>query len=80
MSTDKDAVDDMIESLEAHGKEFPDWLRYLGERSRLEKLSTTFFGSLSEQIKLYDDNRVRLNYRNTQTATGRLSSGSELDD
>jgi len=77
MSTGGKAVDAMIERLNKLGEPYPEWLGYLGERSRLEKLNNTFFGSLYEQAKLYKDNRVRLNYRNTTTATGRLSSGRD---
>lgn len=80
MSTKNDHIDAMIERMENNNEEIPEWLKYFGERSKLDKLNSTFFGSLVEQAKLYPENRVRLNYRNTQAATGRLSSGSELSD
>jgi len=37
MATGKDAVDAMIEGMEAAGTEIPEFLRYLGELSKLEK-------------------------------------------
>lgn len=79
MSTSRKAVDDMIERLDNRGEDYPEWLKYLGERSKLEKLNNTFFSSLYEQAIL-NNNRVRLNYRNVNTATGRLSSGREEEE
>lgn len=79
MSTSNKAIDGMIESMEESGKDIPLWLQYFGERSRLEKLRSTFFGSLFEQANL-NGGRVRINYRNTSAATGRLSSGGYIDE
>jgi DNA polymerase I len=79
MATGTKEVEDMIEKLESQGKKYPEWLKLLGERTKLEKLQSTFFGSLLEQAKINDD-RVRINYRNTQAATGRLSSGADFSE
>lgn len=81
MSTGIKDIEDMIGNLEKKGKanSIPKWLYDLSERSKLEKLQSTFFGSLLEQAKL-NNGRVRINYRNTQAATGRLSSGASFDD
>lgn len=79
MSTSNKAIDDMIERMEENEEYIPEWLQYFGERSKLEKLRSTFFGSLYEQAKL-NNNRIRINYRNTNAATGRLSSGSYIDE
>lgn len=76
MSTGREAVDNMIKTLDAQGKSYPDWLKYLGEQSKLQQLESTFFGALQQQM-YYRDGRVRLNYRHGVTATGRLSSGKE---
>ena len=77
MSTSKDAVTDLLNRMENRGEEIPEWLTYLNERSHLQQLYSTFFNSLYEQAKL-NDGRVRINYRNTQASTGRLSSGKEI--
>lgn len=77
MATGTKEVEAMIKKLKADGKDYPEWLEYLGERAKLEKLQSTFFGSLLEQAKL-NGGRVRINYRNTQAATGRLSSGADF--
>lgn len=79
MATGRKEVDAMIERMEEQGKTIPVWLTYLGERSKLEKLQSTFFGSLLEQA-LMNNGRVRINYRNTQAATGRLSSGADFGE
>lgn len=79
MATGKKYVDAMIERMEEAGTPIPEFLRYLGELSKLEKLKSTFFGSLLEQAKI-SGGRVRINYRNTVAATGRLSSGEEEDN
>jgi DNA polymerase-1 len=79
MATGTKEVEDMIERLEAQGKPYPEWLKYLGERAKLEKLQSTFFGSLMQQAEL-NKNRVRINYRNTQAATGRMSSGADFGE
>lgn len=79
MATGAKEVQAMIERMEAASEPYPDWLKYLGERAKLEKLQSTFFNSLLEQAKL-NGGRVRINYRNTQAATGRLSSGSDLNE
>jgi len=76
MATGTKEVEEMIENLEAKGKSYPSWLKYLGERAKLEKLQSTFFNSLLQQAKL-NNGRVRINYRNTQAATGRMSSGAD---
>lgn len=76
MSTARDAVDDMIERMRARGESIPEWLHYLGEQSKLQTLSSTFFGNLYDQMN-YRNGRVRLNYRHGSTATGRFSSGKE---
>jgi DNA polymerase-1 len=78
MSTGTKEVEAMIDKLDAKGKEYPDFLKYLGERSKLNRLSTGFFGSLLEQAKM-NDGRIRINYRNTVASTGRLSSGEEKE-
>lgn len=79
MSTSQDAIDGMIERMEENDQDIPEWLQYLGERSKLEKLRSTFFGSLAEQASL-NNGRIRINYRNTSASTGRLSSGSYIDE
>lgn len=79
MSTGREAVENMIVEMENRGDDVPEWLSCLGEWSKLEKLSNTFFTSLLEQAIL-NNGRVRINYRNVNTATGRLSSGAEEDD
>lgn len=79
MATGTKEVEAMIERLEARGEPYPDWLKLLGERAKLEKLQSTFFGSLLEQA-LLSNGRVRINYRNTQAATGRLSSGADFGE
>lgn len=76
MKLGRDEIEEMISEMEEHNKEIPSWLSYFGERSKLEKLQSTYFNSLFEQAKLHNG-RVRINYRNVQTSTGRLSSGSE---
>jgi DNA polymerase-1 len=81
MSTGIKDIEAMIERMEAEGKasQIPKWLYNFAERSKLEKLQSTFFGSLLEQAEL-SKGRVRINYRNTQAATGRLSSGASFND
>ena len=74
MSTSKDAIDGLIEAMENRGQEVPDWLIHMGERSKLEKLRSTYFESLKEQME-FAGGRIRINYRNTNASTGRLSSG-----
>lgn len=76
MSTNKEAVADLIDSLEKKGTEYPEWLKYLGEQSKLQQLESTFFGALEGQVG-FRNGRVRLNYRHGVTATGRFSSGKE---
>ena len=79
MATGTKEIEAMIEDLEKQGKEYPEWLKLLGERTKLEKLQSTFFGSLLEQATM-SNGRVRINYRNTQAATGRLSSGADFGE
>jgi DNA polymerase I-like protein with 3'-5' exonuclease and polymerase domains len=74
MSTSKDAIDGLIEKMENSNRPIPEWLQYMGERSKLEKLRSTYYGSLKEQVNFYNG-KVRINYRNTNASTGRLSSG-----
>lgn len=76
MSTAKDAVKSLVERLENRGEEVPEWLTYLNEQSKLSQLYSTFFNPLLVQAKMHDG-EVRINYRNTVAATGRLSSGKE---
>ena len=76
MATGKAEVEAMIKRMEEKGEEIPQWTTKLNERAELEKLQSSFFSSLLEQSKL-NNGRVRVNYRNTSTATGRLSSGAE---
>jgi DNA polymerase I-like protein with 3'-5' exonuclease and polymerase domains len=74
MSTGREAVENLISKMENAGKDIPEWLQYLGERSELEKLRSTYFGPLKVQAEL-NGGKVRINYRNTNAGTGRLSSG-----
>lgn len=76
MSTGREAVDEMIERLDQAGKEYPYWLKLLGEQSKLQQMESTFFGNLLGQVD-FRDGRVRLNYRHGVTSTGRFSSGAE---
>lgn len=78
MKTGVQDILDMIDRLKAEGKEYPKWLELFDERSKLEKLSNTFFGRLLEQVDDEND-RIRINYRLGITSTGRLSSGKELE-
>lgn len=78
MTTSRDAVDKMISRLDKAGQEYPEFLKYLGEQSKLQILRSTFFYSLQQQM-YHRNGRVRLNYRHGNTATGRFSSGKELD-
>jgi len=77
MATGTKEVEDMIERLINEGKDYPEWIEYLSERAKLEKLQSTYFNSLLEQAKM-SEGRVRLNYRNVQVATGRMSSGASI--
>lgn len=77
MATGSKEVEDMIEKLRNAGKEYPEWVEYLSERAKLEKMQSTYFNSLLEQAKM-SQGRVRLNYRNVQVATGRMSSGASV--
>jgi|GEM_PF-3300317 len=79
MSTNKEAVENLISKLEKQNKEIPLWLSLINERSKLQQLSSTFFGSLYDQAK-ESGGRVRINYRNTQVSTGRLSSGKDINE
>lgn len=88
MSTGRNQIISMVDKMEEEGEEIPEWLLHLGNYSRLEKLSNTFFDNLYNETIDYDNetgayniikDRVRFNYRNTQTATGRLSSGKEIE-
>lgn len=79
MSTSMDAIEEMVERMEENEEEIPEWLRYINERAKLEKLRSTYFSSLAEQARM-NDGRIRINYRNTSVATGRLSSGGYLDN
>jgi DNA polymerase I-like protein with 3'-5' exonuclease and polymerase domains len=79
MSTDKEAIENLINKLEKQNKEIPLWLSLINERSKLQQLSSTFFGSLYDQAK-ESGGRVRINYRNTQVSTGRLSSGKDINE
>lgn len=77
MATGTKEVEDMIQRLRDEGKDYPEWIEYLSERAKLEKLQSTYFNSLLEQSKM-SHGRVRLNYRNVQVATGRMSSGASV--
>ena len=79
MATGKGDIKDMIEVMNAKGEEVPGWLLKLEERSSIEKLYSGFYKSLLEQAT-ESGGRVRVNYRNVNTATGRLSSGAEIQD
>jgi len=79
MATGTKEVQSMIERLRNAGKEYPKWIEYLSERAKLEKLQSTYFNSLLEQAQM-SEGRVRLNYRNVQVATGRMSSGADLGE
>ena len=76
MSTGKDAIDALLARMKARGDKIPVWLTLLNERSHLNQLYGTFFYSLYVQAMM-NNNRIRINYRNTVAATGRLSSGKE---
>lgn len=77
MATGTKEVQDMIEKLRNEGKDYPEWIEYLSERAKLEKMQSTYFNSLLEQANM-TQGRVRLNYRNVQVATGRMSSGASV--
>lgn len=78
MSTGTDAILNMIDEYDEAGKKYPKWLELLGERTRLDKLSGSFFGKLLPQVK-ENKGRIRINYRVGVTTTGRLSSGEERE-
>jgi len=76
MSTGKDAIIALVEELEKAGETPPKWLLLLNERAKVDKLYNGFFYPLLVQAKIQGGS-VRVNYRNTVAATGRLSSGRE---
>lgn len=76
MSVAQDAVDRLIDDLESSGKSYPEWLKYLGEFSKVNILHNTFFNALVEYTGVVGD-RIRMNYRVGSTSTGRFSSGKE---
>lgn len=76
MSTSRPAIDAMIKRMDEAGETYPEFIKLIGEQSKLTTLSGTFFGPLLMQSG-YRDGRIRLNYRHGSTSTGRFSSGKE---
>lgn len=75
MSTGEKQITDMIERMKASNEFIPEWLNYLGSYFKLNKSFSTYYGKLYEETENKD--RLRFNYRNVNTTSGRLSSGSE---